>query len=92
MYWYQCEPHKPWKLITDPKTIEPLPDILGYLMTEFLAYSPKNIERRKVLHEAARLRYGLRANPGDPKLVGLTEDMIMGADYEGLRRLIDRYK
>jgi D-arabinan exo alpha-(1,3)/(1,5)-arabinofuranosidase (non-reducing end) len=90
-YWYQTEPHKSWNQFEDAKLLEPLPDVPGYLMTELLADTPENIERRKVLHEAAQLRYRLRFSPGDPKLVGLTEDMIMEADYEGLRRLIMRY-
>jgi hypothetical protein len=91
-YWYQCEPHKPWSPINDPKTLEPLPDVPGYLMTELLTDTEKNVERRSVLHLAARLRYRLRMNPDDPKLADLNEDMIMGADYEGLKRLVEKFK
>ena len=91
-FWYQKEPHKLWELIRSPESVEPIPDVPGYLMTELLADTPENVERRKVLHEAAQLRYRLRMNPGDPKLEGLTEDMIMEADYQGLRELIKRFK
>jgi len=91
-YWYQCEPHKPWEPFSDPKELEPLPDVPGYLMTELHTDTPENVERRKVLHEAAGLRYRLRVNPSDPNLNGLREDMIMEADYEGLKRLVERFK
>ena len=91
-YWYQCEPHKPWNPINNPKTLEPLPDVPGYLMTELLTDTEENIERRKVLHLAAKLRYRLRVSPNDPALVGLTEDMIMEAGFEGLKRLVERFK
>jgi hypothetical protein len=91
-YWYQVEPHTPWEPIKDPKMLEPLPEIPGYLMTELLTDTEENVARRLVLHRAAQLRYRLRVNPSDPKLVGLTDDMIMRADFEGLRRLVDQYK
>ncbi|MFH1179178.1 MAG: glycoside hydrolase family 172 protein [Candidatus Bathyarchaeota archaeon] len=90
-YWYQVEPHKSWKSLNDPRLLEPLPDVPGYLMTELHSDTPENVERRKVLHQAAQLRYKLRVHPDDPELRGLTEDMIMEADYAGLKHLVEKY-
>ena len=87
--WYQTEPHKPWEPIKDAKTLEPLPDFSGYLMTELLTDTPENIERRTVLHKAAQLRYRLRVDPGS--VPGVTEDMIMAARYEELKKLVERH-
>jgi len=87
--WYQLEPHKPWEPITDAKTLEPLPDVPGYLMTELHADTPENVERRQVLHKAAQLRYRLRVDPGSVPEV--TEDMIMSARYDELKKLVEKY-
>ncbi len=87
--WYQLEPHKPWEPINDAKALEPLPDVPGYLMTELHADTPENVERRQVLHKAAQLRYRLRVDPGSVPEV--TEDMIMSARYDELKKLVDRY-
>jgi hypothetical protein len=90
-YWYQCEPHKKWDPIVDAKLVEPLPDVPGYLMTELHADTLENIMRRRVLHSAAQLRYKLRINPMDPDLKGLTDDIIMMANYEELKRIVKKY-
>jgi hypothetical protein len=87
--WYQLEPHKPWEPITDAKALEPLPDVPGYLMTELHADTPENVERRTVLHKAAQLRYRLRVDPGSVPEV--TEDMIMSARYDELKKLVEKY-
>ena len=87
--WYQTEPHKPWDPIKDEKELEPLADVPGYLMTELHADTPENVERRQVLHKAAQLRYKLRVDPSS--VPGVTEDMIMAADYEGLKKLVRKH-
>ncbi len=87
--WYQTEPHKPWDPIKDAKALEPLPDVPGYLMTELHTDTPENIERRTVLHKAAQLRYRLRIDPDS--IPGVTEDMIMAARYEELKKLVERH-
>jgi hypothetical protein len=87
--WYQTEPHKVWDQIKDAKLLEPLPEVPGYLMTELHADTPENVERRRVLHKAAQLRYRLRVDPGS--VPGVTEDMIMSAEYEGLRKLVEKF-
>lgn len=87
--WYQLEPHKPWEPINDAKALEPLPDVPGYLMTELHADTPENVERRQVLHKAAQLRYKLRVDPGS--VLGVTEDMIMSARYDELKKLVEKY-
>jgi hypothetical protein len=87
--WYQTEPHKPWDPIKDAKALEPLPDVPGYLMTELHTDTPENIKRRTVLHKAAQLRYRLRTDPDS--VPGVTEDMIMAARYEELKKLVERH-
>ena len=87
--WYQTEPHKPWDAIKDAKALEPLPEVPGYLMTELHTDPPENVERRTVLHKAAQLRYRLRIDPGS--VPGVTEDMIMSARYEELKKLVERH-
>ncbi len=87
--WYQTEPHKPWDPIKDAKALEPLPEVPGYLMTELHTDTPENIERRTVLHKAAQLRYRLRVDPDS--VLGVTEDIIMSARYEELKKLVERY-
>ena len=90
-YWYQWEPHKKWSPIVDAKSVEPLPDVPGYLMTELHADTEENVMRRKVLHGAAQLRYKLRMRPEDPKLAGLTDNVIMEANYEELKRIVEKF-
>jgi len=58
-------------------------------MTELHTDTPENIERRQVLHKAAQLRYRLRVDPGS--VPGVTEDMIMSARYEELKKLVERH-
>lgn len=86
-YWYQREPHKPWDPIKDENELVPLPEVPGYLMTELHTDTPENIERRQVLHKAAQLRYKLRLDP--VSVSGVTEDMIMSANYEKLKKLVE---
>ncbi len=87
--WYQTEPHKPWDPIKDAKALEPLSEVPGYLMTELHTDTSENIERRTVLHKAAQLRYRLRVDPDS--VPGVTEDIIMSARYEELKKLVERY-
>jgi hypothetical protein len=58
-------------------------------MTELNQDTPLNNERRKTLHEAAKLRYRLRTEPESLELQGITEDMIMKADYDTLKKLVE---
>jgi hypothetical protein len=55
---------------------------------------PVNVERRKVISAAARLRLQLREAKTKgvipPELEGLDDGDFLRADFEGLKRIVDR--
>ena len=98
-YWYQEEPHDPGfgRIPEDAGYLAPLrSNAQGYLMTEVVADPIENIERRKILHEAAILRLELRQVTArgmvPPELEGLTEMEFMSADFEGLRKIVEEVR
>lgn len=98
-YWYQAEPHDPsfGRIPEDPEYLVPLRSkAQGYLMTEVVTDPVENIERRRVLHEAALLRLQLREAKAKgaipPELEGVDEKQFMSADFEGLRKLVEKVR
>jgi hypothetical protein len=96
-YWYQLEPHD--------TSFGNIPDDAGYvtpigtreeayLMSELIQDPPANVERRKVISEAARLRLQLRKAKAKgiipPELKGLDDNDFLHADYEGLEMLVNK--
>ena len=65
----------------------------AHLMSELVQDPPVNMERRKVISAAARLRLQLRESKNrgaiPPELEGLDDDDFFRADYEGLKRIVD---
>ena len=65
-------------------------------MTEVVTDPIENVERRKILHEAAILRLELRQATArgmvPPELEGLTEMEFMSADFEGLRKIVEEVR
>jgi hypothetical protein len=63
-------------------------------MSELVQDPPVNVERRKVLSAAARLRLQLREakNKGviPPELEGFHDEDFLRADFKGLKRIVDR--
>jgi hypothetical protein len=98
-YWYQEEPHDPGfgHIPEDAGYLAPLRSkAQGYLMTEVVTDPIENVERRKILHEAAVLRLELKQATArglvPPELEGLTEKGFMSADFEGLRKIVEEVR
>ena len=98
-YWYQFEPHDPGfgHIPDDVGYVTPLGSRYpGYLMSEYVADPPVNVERRRVLHEAAVLRHRLTEatvkGVMPPELEGLTKRQLMEADFKGLKRLVEKHR
>ena len=96
-YWYQLEPHDASfaGIPDDASYVTPIGTRAeAYLMSELVQDPPENVERRKVISQAARLRLQLREAKAKgvvpPELEGLNDSDFMHADYEGLERIVDR--
>jgi len=96
-YWYQLEPHDAsfGGIPDDPSYVTPIGTRMeAYLMSEIVQDPPANVERRRVISEAARLRLQLREAKAKgvipPELTGLDDGDFLHADYEGLKRLVTR--
>jgi hypothetical protein len=97
-YWYQLEPHDPgFGGIRSVEYVKPLgTKVEAYLMSEYIQDHPVNIERRKVLSEAAQLRIRLKEakdKGGVPKdLLGLRDEDFLESDFEDLQRIVESAK
>lgn len=96
-YWYQLEPHDAsfGGIPDDASYVKPIGTRAeAYLMSELVQDPPANIERRKVISEAARLRLQLKEAKArgviPPELEGFDDSDFLRADYEGLRRIVDK--
>ena len=96
-YWYQLEPHDPGfgGISDDVSYVKPLGTRMeAYLMSELVQDPPANVERRKVISEAAGLRLRLREAKAKgvipPELEGLEDADFLRADYNGLERIVKR--
>ncbi len=96
-YWYQTEPHNPMfgHISDDVAYLIPLGTKSGaYLMSEVVQDPPENIERRRTIHQAANLRLQLRQAKTrgviPSEFEGVTEEEFMRADYDGLRKLVEK--
>ena len=96
-YWYQQEPHDLSfaGIPDDASYVTPIGTREeAYLMSELVQDPPANIERRKVISQAAQLRNRLKKAkakgvvPED--LMGLSDADFLHADYEGLKRIVNR--
>ena len=95
-YWYQQEPHDPsfGGIPDDPAYVTPIGTRAeAYLMSELVQDPPANVERRKIISRAARLRLRLREAKAKgvipPDIAWLDDSDFMHADYEGLKRIIN---
>ncbi len=96
-YWYQLEPHDAsfGGIPDDASYVKPIGTRAeAYLMSELVQDPPANVERRKVISEAARLRLQLKEAKArgvmPPELKGLNDSDFLHADYEGLERLVNK--
>jgi hypothetical protein len=96
-YWYQLEPHDTsfGGISDDASYVIPMGTRLeAYLMSELVQDPPVNVERRKVISAAARLRLQLREAKTrgviPPELEGLDDGDFLRADFEGLKRIVER--
>jgi hypothetical protein len=96
-YWYQQEPHDPSfaDIPDDASYVTPIGTREeAYLMSELVQDPPANIERRKVISQAAQLRNRLKKAKAKgvvpEELMGLRDADFLHADYEGLKRIVDR--
>ena len=98
-YWYQQEPHdSTFSGIPDEVDyVKPLGTRLeAYLMSEYVQDLPENVERRKIISEAARLRVTLReakAKGTIPhELEGLSDEDFLRANFESLKKIVESVK
>lgn len=96
-YWYQLEPHDAGfgGISDDASYVIPMGTRLeAYLMSELVQDPPVNVKRRRVISAAARLRLQLREAKTrgviPPELEGLDDGDFLRADFEGLKRIVDR--
>ena len=98
-YWYQVEPHNPsfGGIGKNASYVKPLGTRWeAHLISELVQDPPGNVERRRVLHDAARLRVMLREAQKKgvvpPELLGLDQDDFLKADYNELKRIVEKHK
>ena len=98
-YWYQVEPHdRGFGGIGDEVSyVQPLGTRReGYLISELVQDPPINVERRRVLHEAAKLRVMLREaemrGAVPPEIADITQADFLRADYNKLKDIVDRHR
>ncbi len=96
-YWYQLEPHDAsfGSIPDDVFYVKPIGTRAeAYLMSELVQDPQANVERRKVISEAARLRLQLKEEKAmgvvPRELEGLDDSDFLKADYESLKRIVDR--
>jgi hypothetical protein len=94
-YWYQQEPHdSEFGGIPNVDYVKPLgTKIEAYLMSEYVQDLPQNVERRKILSEAAQLRIQLMESKKKgviPKeLNGLKDEDFLRASYDELKKIVE---
>jgi hypothetical protein len=98
-YWYQVEPHDRGfgGIGDDVSYVKPLGTRWeAHLISELVQDPPINVERRRVLQEAAKLRVRLREAERrgiiPPELADLTQDDFLRADYNKLKDIVYRHK
>jgi hypothetical protein len=98
-YWYQVEPHvRSFGGIGDDVSIvKPLGTRWeAHLISELVQDPPVNVERRRVLQEAAKLRVMLREaqikGTVPPELADLDQDDFLRADYNKLKDIVERHR
>lgn len=79
----------------DPRYLNPIGTKSGaYLMSEIVQDPTENIERRRTIHQAANLRLQLKQAKArgmiPSEFEGITEEQFMHADYEGLKKLVEK--
>jgi hypothetical protein len=95
-YWYQQEQHDPtFAGIPDDADVTPIGTREeAYLMSELVQDPPENVERRKIISQVAQLRKSLKKAKATgvtpPELEGLSDVDFLHADYEGLKRIVNR--
>jgi hypothetical protein len=97
-YWYQVEPHEAGfgGIGDDVSYVKPLGTRWeAHLISELVQDPPVNVERRRVLQQAAKLRVILREEEMrgsvQPGLADLTQDDFLRADYNRLRNIVNKY-
>ena len=96
-YWYQQEPHDPSfaGIPDDASYVTPIGTRAeAYLMSELIQDPPENVERRRIISKAARLRLRLKEAKAKgvipPDLEELEDGDFMHANYAGLERIVNR--
>jgi hypothetical protein len=98
-YWYQVEPHDSnfGGIGRDISYVKPLGTRWeAHLISELVQDPPANIERRRILHEAAKLRVALREaqkkGTVPPELSDLDQDDFLKADYDKLKEIVEKHR